>query len=208
MSLDEVIDKIFVVPESKLTLNKLCLYGSKSESVLEFGTRGGVSALAMFKALTHNGTPKWRPRFIGVDLVNDDSIKRVETLADKSGISFSFVECHTRQYPLHETDAFVWDTFHSGGSLSIDLERVSPYVHKYIYILGVKTYGNVSEAITRNLDITNVAKELYVSEENAKKGLNQAIQEFLQKHTEWKQVDIFGEICVLERIGVPLKRVF
>jgi hypothetical protein len=132
----------------------------------------------------------------------------LEAAAEKSGISFQFVQCHSRQYPLHEIDGFVWDTFHCGGSLLVELEKIAPYVNKYMFLLGVRTFGDTSEAVLRKLDVENVARELFISPDDVKKGMKKGVEEFLQKHKEWRQIDSFGEVCVLERIEKPLKRLF
>ena len=207
MSLDTLIDKIYATPEAKEILGIVIEHGSFCSSFVEFGSRGGVSALALFKALTT--TPReFAPRFVAVDLVNDDSIKALKTLSENSGISFHFSQGHTRHYPPHETDGFLWDTFHAGGNLLVDLERMAPWIQKCIFILGTKMNGAASEAVTRKLDITTVAKELMISEEGAAQGLSAAIREFLEKNKDWTQVREHGELTVLKRIAPPLKKLF
>jgi hypothetical protein len=207
MSLDELLNKIFVAPEAKEVLSIVTRYASQCDSFLEFGSRGGVSAAAVFKGLVST-TREFPPRFVAVDLVNDDSIKTLGLLADKSGISFHFWQGHTRHYPLHETDGFIWDTFHTGGALFGDLQRVAPYVQKCIFVLGVGSNGEVSVAVKRNMDIPTVARELMVTEEEAKSGLNQGIREFLEKNTDWREALRHGEIVVLERVKPAARRLF
>lgn len=181
-------------------------FGSKCSSFVEFGTRGGITGALIIGSLV-NGQKKtkWMPRYVGVDLVADESIEVIDKISKANGISFQFWKGHTTQYPIHETDALVWDTFHAGGALLLDLERMSPWVHKYIMILGVNSFGKVSEAVSKNFDIAAVSKELYTDEAGAKMGLNEAIAKFLEKHKEWAVVREFGELCVLER-KVPISK--
>lgn len=175
-------------------------FGSKCSSFVEFGTRGGISgALILGSLLNGKGTSQWMPRYVGVDLVADESVDTIDKISKANGISFQFWRGHTTQYPIHETDALLWDTFHSGGALLLDLERMAPFVHKYIMILGVHSFGNVSEATAKNFDIAAVAKELYTDEAGAKMGLKEAIVKFIEKNKDWAVVREFGELCVLER---------
>ena len=182
--------------ETGLIINN---FGSKCSSFVEFGTRGGVTGALILGSLQNGNKGQWMPRYVGVDLVTDESVEMIDKLAKVNGISFQFWRGHTTQYPIHETDALVWDTFHAGGALLLDLERMSPFVHKYIMILGINSFGSVSEATATNFDIAAVSKELYTDEAGAKMGLKEAIAKFLEKHKEWATVREFGELCVLER---------
>jgi hypothetical protein len=194
------INSLLTTDASKETGGIINQFGSKCSSFVEFGTRGGISgALILGSLLSGKNGKQWMPRYIGVDLVADESVETIDKLAKANGISFQFWRGHTTQYPIHETDALLWDTFHSGGALLLDLERLSPYVHKYIMILGINSFGSVSEAVSKNFDIAAVAKELFTDEVGAKMGLNEAISKFLEKHSEWSVIREFGELCVLER---------
>ena len=206
MSLQEVLDKIYTVPEAAETLSIIRYYGSKCKSIVEFGSRGGISGIAILQALLDN-KGRWKPTFVAVDLVEDDSIKKLKDIAEKFEIAFHFCRGHSRQYPIHECDALIWDTFHTGGGFLADVQRMEPWIHKYIFILGTRIDGDISEVTRRKLDCAAVARELQISEDGAKQGLKPAIAEFLKAHAHWKQVREFGEITVLERT-VPPKSLF
>lgn len=197
-SIHAIIDREIVAEPAKLIAKNLNEFGSKCSSIIEFGVRGGVSALILFAALL-DGKSKWRPRYVGVDLVQDDSIGKLDKLAADNNISFQFWKGHSTQYPLHESDGFVWDIFHAGGSLLFDLDRISPYIHKYIFILGIAQFGDNSEAIQKNVDIEKVAEELRIDKDGAKMGLKEGIQKFLAKNNEWHIIKEQGELCVLGR---------
>jgi hypothetical protein len=207
MSLQAALDRLFVTPESMESLAIIREHVRTCESILEFGSRGGVSALAGFQALLDK-KPRLPPRFVGVDLIEDDTIKTLTKMAETVGISFQFCKVHTRQHPLHETDCLFWDVFHTGGSLLADLERWSPWIQKCIVILGTNSDGQVSEAVRRNLDIAAVARELQSDEAGTKMGLKPAIAEFLKTHTDWIQVREFGEITILQRQKPPSTKLF
>jgi len=138
---------------------------------------------------------------VGVDLVEDESVKNLRELASKTGLSFEFWRGHTKTYPLHETDGFCWDIFHCGGGLFEDLVRVTPYVKKTIFILGMRSYGTTSEAISRGLSTSTVAKELRISEDGVKLGLKEGLRRFMATHPEWREEQTLGEITILKRVS-------
>lgn len=187
--------------------NTVRRYASECDSVLEFGCRGGISATLLFQSLLDRRS-KWRPTYVGIDLIRDESISNLAKLAVANNISFSFWQGHSKQYPAHETDAFCWDTFHCGGNLIEDLNRIAPLVNKYIFILGTGVHGAESEAIRRKLDISQVAKELHISEEGARMGLSEAIGKFLKNNSDWERVKEIGQITILKRTQPPKIRIF
>jgi hypothetical protein len=201
------INGLLTTDAARATAEIINTYGKQCSSFLEFGTRGGISGSLIVGALCEKKS-KWMPRYVGVDLVHDDSIELIDKISKENGISFQFWKGHTTAYPIHETDAFLWDTFHAGGALLVDLERMAAYVNKYIMILGVYSFGEISEATAKKFDISAVAKELYTDEDGAKMGLKTAVKKFLEKNTDWAQIREFGELCVLERKSPNLKSLF
>lgn len=181
-------------------------FGQMCESFVEFGTRGGITGTLILRALSEK-KGLWKPRYVGVDLIADESVELIDKLAKENNISFQFWKGHTTQYPIHETDGLLWDTFHAGGALLLDLERMSPFVHKYIMILGMASFGENSEATMKKFDIGAVSRELFTDETGAKMGLKTGVSKFLEKHSEWALLCEFGELCVLER-KVPIKGLF
>ena len=208
MSVQTILDSLFKTDDSKELMNTMRKYGSKCNSFIEFGTRGGVSAIVGFQALLDNKTNRWKPRFVGADLATDESINNLKILAEQNGISFQFWQGHVNSYPKHETDGFIWDTFHCGGNLINDLEAIAPYTQKYIFILGTKMDGEVSEAVRRNLDFSQVARELQIDENTARMGLKQGIREFLDKNTDWFIICEIGELTILGRNSSPQKKLY
>jgi hypothetical protein len=152
MSLLPFLNEFFKTEEAKATCNIILERGSKCESFIEFGSRGGVSSIAILQALL-NGKKTWSPRFTAMDLAEDDSIVKLREISDKVGVSFQFWKGHSADFPVFEADGFMWDTFHCAPNLLVDLERVGPGIHKYIFILGTRIDGLHSEAVRRGLDL-------------------------------------------------------
>lgn len=192
------LNSLLLTAAAKETAAIIGKFAESCDSVIEFGSRGATSALILLNALCER-KHKWKPRFVGVDLVEDDTIKMIDALAKSNGISFQFVKTHTSQYPVHETDLLLWDTFHAGGSLLSDLIRLSPFISKYIVVLGYQSFGNDSEAVVNKLNIAAVSQELGVDEVGAKMGIKMGVAKFLEFSNDWKIAKEFCEICILER---------
>lgn len=207
MILEPLLKDFFKTPDSEKICNEILKYGAECESIIEYGSCGGVSSVALFQALII-GKGKWRPRLFAVDLVEDISISRLQEIANKVGISFQFWKGNSFEFPIFETDGFFWDTFHCGGLLIKDLDRISPYVHKYIFISGMETFGNNSEALVKNMNFDMITAELKMSTYEIGKGLKPALANFLENNPEWEKKTDCGELVVLERVKPNQVRLF
>lgn len=191
------INSLLTTETSKKTAEIIQKFTKPCVCVVEFGSRGGVSGLILIDGLSSEGSPL-KKRLVSVDLVSDNTTDLLAQIAKENGVSHHFWKGHSSQYPLHEMDALLWDTFHSGGSLFMDLDRLAPFITKYIIILGITSFGTVSEAC--KFDLTAVSRELGVEEADAKLGLCAGMEKFLKKHTAWSIVDTYGEVAVLGRL--------
>lgn len=198
MALQPLIDRFFTTPETQELVSVVRQHAKSCETLLEFGCRGGISGLLFLQCLL-DSQAVWRARYVGVDLVEDDSVRNLRGLAEQNGLSFEFWRGHTKVYPLHETDGLCWDTFHCGGALFEDLVRVAPFVKKRIFVLGTKTHAVDSEATLRNLDATQVARELQISVDGVKMGMKEGMRRFLATHPDWRMEREIGEITILTR---------
>jgi len=199
------IKAVLTSEASKKTAEIIQKFTKPCACVVEFGSRGGISGLIIIDGLVSSTT--FKKRLVSVDLVSDNSTDLLAQIAKENGVSHHFWKGHTSQYPLHEMDALLWDTFHSGGSLFMDLDRLAPFIMKYIIVLGVTSFGTVSEA--SKFDLAAVSRELGVEEADAKLGLCAGMEKFLKKHTAWSIVETYGEVAVLGRKELPAaSRVF
>jgi hypothetical protein len=206
MDLSNLITQFYKTPEQQAVAKYIIDKSAQCSSIIEFGTKGGVIALACFQGLILS-KQKWMPRYNGVDLMEDESILTLKKLAEKIGISFQFSRQPTKNYPIHETDMLVWDTFHCAGNLLLDLIKMGPYIKKFILIKGVQTNGEHSEAVNRKLDIDRVAAELEIDRKGAELGLKNAIQFFLKKDPNW-EFTFIDDYALLTRKGVYESKIF
>jgi hypothetical protein len=200
MALQPIMDRLFSTQATHELATVVRQHAKSCETLLEFGCRGGISGILFLQSLL-DSRAVWRARYVGVDLVEDDSVRNLRGLAEQNGLSFEFWRGHTKGYPLHETDGLCWDTFHCGEALFEDLVRVAPFVKKRIFVLGTLTHAVESEATLRNLDASQVARELQISVEGVKMGLKEGLQRFLTAHPDWRMEREIGEITILTRIA-------
>ena len=199
MDLQPLINRFFTTPATQELATVVRQHAKSCETLLEFGCRGGISGLLFLQSLL-DSQAAWRARYVGVDLVEDDSVRNLRSLAEQNGLSFEFWRGHTKAYPLHETDGLCWDTFHCGGSLFEDLVRVAPFVKKRIFVLGTQTHALESEATLRKLDIVQVARELQITADGVQMGLKEGLRRFLATHPDWRMEREIGEITILTRV--------
>jgi len=129
--MDLIVDSLLSTSAARDVKNIIYKYASKCSTFLEFGSRGGVTGVLTMGGLSSGRSQsKFKPRFICVDLAHDETIARMEQIAKDNQISFQFWRGHSSQYPIHETDGFFWDCFHSGGAVYNDLVRFEPSVKK------------------------------------------------------------------------------
>lgn len=206
MDISNLITQFYKTPEQIAVANFIIDKSSQCSSIVEFGTKGGVLALVCFQGLIKT-RKKWQPRYNGLDLVEDESILTLRKLAETVGISFQFTRQPTINYPIHETDMLVWDTFHCAGNLLFDLIRMGPYVKKFILIKGIQTNGDNSEAVNRKLDIDKVAAELQIDRKGAEIGLKNAVQNYVSRDPNW-EVELIDDYVLLTRKTLYKSAVF
>ena len=207
MSLEPFLKEFFKTPEAIETCRILRLYASQCDTFIEFGSRGGITAIAILQALVDK-KKQYKPRYLGVDLIHDETILKISEIADKIGVSFQFWQGHTEDFPLLEADGLLWDTFHCAGNLLKDLNSLSAFIHKFIIIIGTKVDGINSEAVRRSLDFEMVSKELRIPMNSVEQGLEFAIDEFLKKNSSWIKEFTYGDITILKRTVASKQRLY
>lgn len=166
-------------------------YASKCNSVVEFGSRGMHSSIAII-----NGMPK----IINLYDINHPSrsgadLDLILSLAKKCKLDISFNLKNVLDVVIDETDMLFIDTWHSYQQLSKELELHVDKVKKYLIFHDTTLFGDVDEKDWYNL------KEKHTSSPT-KQGLNTAIDEFLLKNLEWKLLEKFvnnNGLTVLEK---------
>jgi len=118
-------------------LTTLHRYASRCRHVTEFGTRTGVSTLALLRALPQ--------RLITYDLVRHQEVDRLEELAQLQGVDFLFRQQDTRHADLALTDLLFIDSYHARQQLEAELAVAREKVRHYLIFHDTNTFGEQGE---------------------------------------------------------------
>jgi hypothetical protein len=118
-------------------LPTLYRYASVCRHVTEFGTRGGVSTLALLRAMPE--------RLVAYDLCRSPAVEDLEKLALLQGIHFSFRQEDTRRADIEPTDLLFIDTYHTRAHLEQELAAAGQSVRRYLVFHDTETYGEQGE---------------------------------------------------------------
>lgn len=140
------------ISEHCTTLKELA---SRCETVTEFGTRYGVSTIALLA-----GEPA---RMTSYDIARSESVTLIENAVEKT--DFRFVQADTLQIEIPNTDLLFIDTLHTYQQLKAELIRHASKVKRTIVLHDTVTFG------TRG--------------ETGGKGLRPALGEFLSQNLQW-----------------------
>jgi hypothetical protein len=118
-------------------LPTLYRYASCCRHVTEFGTRRGVSTLALLRAVPDRLAPYDWHRLPEVD--------QIESLARLKGVDFSFRQEDTRRADIEPTDLLFIDTFHTCQQLEAELAVADARVRRYLILHDTEIYGEEGE---------------------------------------------------------------
>lgn len=158
----------------------LLKYGQECEHITEMGVRGICSTWAFLSA-----APK---KLISYDLENPSlwggNINDVYETAEYYGLNFTFVQANVLEMEIEETDFLFLDTWHVYEQVRDELKLHSPKVKKYIGFHDIVSWGEIGET-------------------PGYRGINYAIDEFLQNNSEWGVKEKFlnnNGLLIIERI--------
>jgi hypothetical protein len=138
-------------------LPTLYRYASCCQHVTEFGTRQGVSTLALLRAIPD--------RLVAYDRNRLPEVDYLEYLADLQGIDFAYRQEDTRRAKLELTDLLFIDTYHARQQLEDELAGAREKVQRYLIFHDTETYGQQGE--------------------DGGEGLWPAIAAFVRRHPKW-----------------------
>lgn len=170
-----------------------------SETVVELGTRDMVSTLGLLLGLTENGNAI--KKYCGVDLKYppQGTFRKVTRWCKSSEIDFEFIIANDLEIEPIDCDLLFIDTLHTYQHLTVELEKFSSKVKKYIAMHDTDLpWGWADEPNYTNIE------SCYPDWINPlKKGLYPAVEDFLARHPEWvkaEQYTICYGFTVLKRV--------
>lgn len=166
-------------------------YAQKNNHITEFGTRWGASTWAFL-----NAKPK---TLISYDIQRTKYVDNIELCASKENINYHFYEADTLDIDIAQTDLLFIDTFHSYVQLISELKLHHNKVNRYIIAHDTNTYGQKDMPYVGPI---SVKIESLNKQYNKKKGLMNAIRDFILEHSEWQIKKIFKNnhgLTILEK---------
>lgn len=179
-------------------------YAQECDSVMEIGIRTMVSTWSCLYGLANNNRSS-NKIYIGVDLEYPptDKYELARKVSRENNIHFNFYKNNDMNITFNgPVDMLFIDSLHIYCHLTYELETFCPYVNKYICFHDIDyPWGFMDEPYTGGYDH-------YPSWiDKNKRGLLQAVIDFLERHPEWtflehrKNSHGFG---VLKRISTTL----
>lgn len=178
-------------------------YTKQCESVVELGVSVCISTWAFVKGLVENG--KNKKSLLCCDIKYHPNVELVRNTCKVVGINYDFVKKNDLELDItEEVDLTFIDTWHIYGQLKRELAKFAPITRKYIIMHDTEIDAENGESIRDRHNIPLQSKETGIPEDEIRKGLRYAIEEFLKEHNEWT-VDLVCKnnngLTVLRRIS-------
>ena len=205
MSIDQLyIQSCFQESDIHEHLPTLYNYGLECNSIVEFGVRDTANSTRAFvKSLvdnSRNGTKDLS--YIGVDIV-PCRVDYIQQICKQTNIDYMFIVGDSIKVTIPETDLLFIDSWHVYAHLKRELAKHHSKVKKYIIMHDTECDGEFGETIRNKWDAKKQSQESGYPEEEITKGLQYAIDEFLEQHPEWKVKEVFTNnngLTILERV--------
>ena len=159
-------------------------YARECTHITECGVRTAVSSWGFLHGLVHSNLSDTKT-MLAVDLQLHQNILDVYRVATSLGVRYHFFKMNDLQMEMESTDLLFIDTWHVYAQLKRELEKMHSFVKKYIVLHDTEVDGEVGESIRLGFDIKKQSKESGFPEEEIRRGLRPAVEEFLVAHPEW-----------------------
>jgi len=170
-------------------LPTLYSYAQECTSVAEFGVRSVVSTWALLKGLRENGHKT--KNLICVDIEDVPAIHNISNKMKEVGINVRFIKADSATVNIPNVDLLFIDTWHIYAHLKRELENNHDKVRKYIIMHDTEVDKIHGESIRGKHDIQKQARETGYAAEEIARGLQPAIDEFIQRHSQWEVHRVF-----------------
>lgn len=180
-------------------MSSLLKYAAKCTHITECGVRSVVSSYAFAVGLRNKPSNK----LVQVDLEWHPNLAIFKQQCMREGVNVVFYQQSDLECPIEETELLFIDTWHVYAQLKRELDRWNPHVTKYIILHDTTVDEWDGESIRMGMDMAEQARTTGYPEEEIRKGLWPAVEEFLADHPEWKLKERFTNnngLTILERV--------
>ena len=166
-------------------LPTLFKYASQCDSVFETGVRGCVSSWALLYGLLSNANGK--PKTLLMNDINECDVRELMSCSmNFPNIDVKYIWKNNLEIELSQKFDLVFiDTWHVYAQLKRELNKFAPLTRKYIIMHDTEIDGIKGETIRCGWDSKQQSIDTGFAEEEIRRGLLPAIDEFLQSNPEW-----------------------
>ncbi len=190
-----------IINEHLPTLRKL---SAECSSVTEVGVSLMVATWALFLGLSESDAQSRSYLGIDIELPPRENFQVAQRLARESGILFDFWcmdDMKIKDQDMPCTDLLFIDSLHTYCHLTYELETFSKNAKKYIVMHDTSApWGNANDT-----EYLGNYREYPAHIDRNKKGLWPAVEDFLNKHKEWKlEIRYFNNhgLTILKRVKI------
>ena len=176
-------------------------YAAECGSVAEMGVRSVVSTWAFLQGLLDSQATEKSLQCL--DLNDAPLINDICALAKNNGIEMSFIKGDSATTRLKPVDILFIDTWHIYGHLKRELAFHCDRVSKYIIMHDTTLDAINGESIRNGWNTAEQARTSGYPEEEIRRGLKPALEEFLAAHPEWVVKEVFTNnngLTILQRV--------
>ena len=177
-------------------------YAAECSSVAEMGVRSVVSTWAFLQGLLDSQAAEKSLQCL--DLNDAPLINDICALAKNNGIEMTFIKGDSATTRLNPVDLLFIDTWHIYGHLKRELAFHCDRVAKYIVMHDTTLDAINGESIRNGWNTFEQARTSGYPEEEIRRGLKPALEEFLAAHPEWVVKEVFTNnngLTVLQRVS-------
>ena len=168
-------------------------------SVVEIGLRFMNSTWGILQGLADSSSDA--RTYLGIDLAYPplNILHLAKKLAKENGIAFYFLKSNDMSIDLAPADLLFIDSLHTYCHLTYELETFSPQIRKFIAMHDTSYPWGTAD----DIEYTGNYSEYPIEYDRTKSGLWAAVEDFLERHPEWKlrerRFNNYG-FTILERV--------
>lgn len=155
---------------------------TECDSAVEIGVRGMVSTWAILQGFSENAS-RYPKNYLGIDIASPpaDKLETAKRLANANNISFDFWLINDMSILSLPADLLFIDSLHTYCHLTYELETFSPMINKYIAMHDTSEPWGDQDDCYYHGDFSEYPQHI----DKTKRGLWQAVVDFLETHPEW-----------------------
>lgn len=208
--MENIKEKYFQLCDTPSDINEhlstLFKYSKKCSSVLELGVRECISSYAFASGLVSEDNENPGHKLLVLNDINECNISELtgycEKIQDKLDIQWFWINDLDLQLDRNIDLTFI-DTWHVYGHLKRELEKFSKITNKYIIMHDTTLDGVYGETIRSHWNAELQSEQTGIPIDEINRGLQPAIDEFLQSNKDWEIQEVFTHnngLTVLKRL--------